>query len=393
MNEALFKKYGIDPGLPTEQILEQLQSKNLELLERMGSCSDNARLAQLQTDQQEVEDAISTLSSAVSLDRQVAKKAAQPSPTAAADPLQAALRDYQAGRTNAALPVLKAHADQGDPLCCILTANILLNQNSHAQEAKEYLYTAATAGNGAASLKLAQVYQKEHVTPSAIKWGKLALEQKEKGSGRFLAPLYLQNNQPDQAAEAYIGELALVSQYDLYLLTHDIVALLNKNRLSPAADKRLRAETLAKIQNDSRCMGYWQEQMKTQKPGRSIQRSLNVKRLFSPIAVAFAAATTGISFYLINYFGEQTDFAVDVSWPAGVIPAGFIVVLTLCRFLFPKGGDRRRILVLGVIKAAAALILFPMVFSFAFDSPRRFREMAVWLALAVQLFGGMFLMR
>lgn len=74
MNEALFEKHGIDPNLPIEQLLKQLQSKNLELLERMGNCSDDARLAQLQADQREVEDFLSILSSAVSLDRQVAKK-------------------------------------------------------------------------------------------------------------------------------------------------------------------------------------------------------------------------------------------------------------------------------------------------------------------------------
>lgn len=44
MNEALFEKHGIDPNLPIEQLLKQLQSKNLELLERMGNCSDDARV-------------------------------------------------------------------------------------------------------------------------------------------------------------------------------------------------------------------------------------------------------------------------------------------------------------------------------------------------------------
>lgn len=349
MNEALFKKYGIDPGLPTEQILEQLQSKNLELLERMGSCSDNARLAQLQTDQREVEDAISTLSSAVSLDRQVAKKAAQPSPAASADPLQAALQDYQAGKIGAALPVLREHADQGDTLCCILTANILMNQHQ-TQEGKEYLYAASAAGSGAASLMLAQTYQHDNVLPSAIKWGKVALEQKEKGSGRFLAPLYLKNGQPDQAAEAYISELALVSQYDLYLLTYDIVALLNRGKLSPAAAKRLREETLVKIQNDSRCMDCWQKQMCAQQQERREERKERIEQ-FS-WRIAFGAFGGGLVLVLLlkNWVG------------LGIASALCIAGVTLYRSQISLGADRIHTLVNGGIKAAIALIAFPLAF-------------------------------
>lgn len=353
MSEALLEKHGIDPDLPIEQLLEQLQSKNLELLERMDSCSDNARLAQLQADQREVEDFLSILSSAVSLDRQVAKKAAQPSPAASADPLQAALQDYQEGKIGAALPVLREHADQGDTLCCILTANILMNQHQ-TQEGKEYLYAASAAGSGTASLMLAQTYQHDNVLPSAIKWGKLALEQKEKGSGRFLAPLYLQNNQPDQAAEAYIGELGLVSQYDLYLLTHDIVALLNKDCLSPAAAKRLREETLARIQNDSRCMDYWQEQ----KRARDFQEKEAMRTpIFDRRVRIRAGVVTLIGVVISLYRGRHflpstftTVFAV------------FTVLFTIYRFATAGRTQRRRVLVIGAIKVVAALIIFGMIY-------------------------------
>lgn len=373
MDKELLKKYNIDPALPPAQILALLQSKDLELLERMGSCSDDARLAQLQAEQQEVEQACLFLAGAVSLDRQVAQAGQQSEKTAPSSPLAAAMRDYQAGKLDAALPVLEEHAKQGDPLCCNLAANILLSQK-RAKEAKEYLYTAANAGDGMAALQLARQYEREGMLPPAIKWSREALKQKEAGSGRFLASLLLKSDTPDQAVDAYLSELDRATKYDLFSLTRDIVSLLGKGVLSPAAAKRLRTQAAEKIKSDSRSMDYWLEHTKEldQAPAGPS---------FSPSPFMFSALATGLSFALMYLIGSQTDFSVDAAWPAGAVPAVLIVLLALFRSISGRGARGARVLVTAAVKAVIAFAAFSFLFSYAFQSDSRAAALIVALAL------------
>ncbi len=395
MDKELLKKYNIDPALPPEQILALLQSKNLELLERMGSCSDDARLAQLQGEQQEVEQACLYLAGAVSLDRQVAQTDQhQQSGQAADSSLAAALQDYRSGNLDSALPVLEEHARQGDPLCCNLVANILLSQK-RAKEAKEYLYLAANAGDGTAALQLARQYEHEGKLSPAIKWAQEALKQKEAGSGRLLASLFQKNNTPDLAVDAYLSELDRATKYDLYLLTHDIVSLLSAGILSPAAAKRLRTQTAEKIKNDSRSMDYWLEHTKEpdQAPVRIAGTSFSVPSYVPALlpTLALALLATSLSFALMYFIGSQTDFAEDAAWPAGAVPAVLIILVALFRVISRRGANSVRILVTAAAKAVLAFVVFTAAFSYAFESDSR--AIALVVALAAHFCGSALLLR
>jgi len=376
MDKELLKKYNIDPSLPPAQVLALLQSKNLELLERMGSCSDDARLAQLQGEQQEVEQACLLLSSAISLDRQATQAGHQGGGGTSDSSLAAALRDYQSGKLDIALPVLEEHARQGDPLCCNLVAGILLSQK-RTKEAKEYLYIAANAGDGTAALQLARQYERENMLPSAIKWAQAALKQKEAGSGRLLASYHLKNNAPDLAADAYLAELDHAEKYDLYLLTRDIVSLLGKGTLSHAAAKKLRTQAEEKIKNDRRCMDYWQEHVND--PIQSPAGGNDVFYYSHPGLLALLS--TGLSFGLIYYIGSLTDFAVDAPWAAGAVPAALIFLPALCHWFRRRTANSTHALITATVKAVIVFVAFTAVFSFIFVS--EFRAQLLIIALLV----------
>ena len=194
MDQELLRTLGIDPTLPLEELLEQLQDKNLEFLERLDNCSDPVRAEELRKTQKKIEDAIMTCSTGVSLERKI-KKHQERSSQAADDPsagtaqgndrLNAAIADYQAGDLDRALPVLEEYARQNHILACLLTADIL-KQNNRTVDAMVYLGVAAEQGDGTAAFMLAKLCLEQHNYVSAQRWGRLAMEQKIDRSGTLL---------------------------------------------------------------------------------------------------------------------------------------------------------------------------------------------------------------
>lgn len=260
MDQSILQKYNIDPALPPEQVMDLLQSKNLELLERIGNCSDPQRLGQLQSDQKVLEDALMQLSGAISLNRQVASRNAQTGQVSSGGPLQTALLDYQAGNYDAALPVLAEHARQGDPLCCTLAANILLAQD-HPREAKEFLYAAADAGNGTAALMLAHQYNREENTDMGIRWAKKAVELQEPESRRLLASLYSTVHQTDQALLVRVEDLETATGYDRRAVLIDLACLLKYDTTSSTVAKQILDRVQLKLEGDALNGEYWARQM------------------------------------------------------------------------------------------------------------------------------------
>ena len=267
----LLKKLGIDPNLSSQQILDKLQEKNLECLERLESCSDPQRAAELQASQREIEDAILRFSAGVSLNRQVDKRV-QSEPTAAPQAgaplsdeqrLGKAMQDYQAGRGRDALPVLEEFAQRGDLLASMLAANLLLQSGQGTDRAKRYLYTAAERGEGSAALLLAQQYIKEGNTISAEKYARMALQAQIPSSGQLTAQLCQLNGRPMDAVEALYSALEWTVGYDRYALTKQICILLRGEGATDVGKwmKALR-ERLA---GDTSCLSLLEEVRKEQK--------------------------------------------------------------------------------------------------------------------------------
>lgn len=205
MTKQLFQKLGIDVDLLSqEEVLEQLQQKNLEYLERLDNCSDEGRAKELKEAQAEIEEAILVYSSGVSLTQQVQARAAEAAQTAApaasaapdAAPTDeqryyAALQDYQAGNGAQALPVLEEFARKGDPTASMLTACLLLERNGpgDAERAKELLGRAVDRGDGVAALALANVYIDESNYPMAERFAVQALNLGNSDSAGLLVKL------------------------------------------------------------------------------------------------------------------------------------------------------------------------------------------------------------
>lgn len=272
----LLKKLGIDPNLSSQQILDKLQEKNLECLERLESCSDPQRAAELQASQREIEDAILRFSAGVSLNRQVDKRvqsepAAAPqagAPLSDEQRLGKAMQDYQAGRGRDALPVLEEFAQRGDLLASMLAANLLLQSGQGTDRAKRYLYTAAEGGEGSAALLLAQQYIKEGNTISAEKYARVALQAQIPSSGQLTAQLCQLNGRPMDAVEALYSALEWTVGYDRYALTKQICILLRGEGATDVSKwmKALR-ERLA---GDTSCLNVLDETRKEQKNANKI---------------------------------------------------------------------------------------------------------------------------
>lgn len=356
MDEALLKKYGIDPTLPTSQLLEQLQNKNLELLERMGSCSDETRLSQLQAEQKEVEDVISSLSCAVSLDRQVVRKQTG---QAAADPLQLALQSYQSHDYDAAFPVLAEHARQGDPLCCILTANILLARNQ-LKEAKEYLYAAANAGNGTAALQLAQLYQKENLLPSAVKWAQKAVEQKEPGSWKLLSVLLATSGQPEKAIQTRLQELESATGYRRRDVLIDTASLLRSPGVSPGTVRQVTQQVGERLREDSVNYEYW-----TGQTGSLLKKAAAPPDGIPAFSLFLSVASPILSFCLLAF---DYDSMGDVIWPCWLPVVASIIITTVYRLVSRQAAHPARQVVFALIKIPVAIVVISLCFSIAYRS-------------------------
>lgn len=383
MNEAILKKYDIDPQLSTEEILDRLKSKNLELLERMDSSTDEARRTELRTEQQELEEVIIALSCTASLDRQVTQKRGGEGDPA----LQLALQSYQAHDYDAAFPVLEERAQQGDPLCCILTANILVSREKTA-DAKEYLYLVANEGNGAAAMQLAQLYQKENLLPPAVKWARVAVEQKEPGSRKLLAALLGKSGQHEEALQVRFAELDTATGFDRREILVDMVSLIKDPGVTSDVGNKFRDEVKAKLAGDVVNGEYWNNQTAAlrwrARPRDSIsaksapaQKAAASNGFFTSFPTLWAIVTTLVCIVIMEYIADTTG-NVNVSWPAGVLPALLIFARSqvLSNAYFDDQEKSKKIASSGAIKAIIALIALPLVFRFAFTFDRDMRPMA-----------------
>ena len=297
MSKELLESLGIDSTLPQRRILELLQDKNIEILERLDNCSDPDRAKQLQAQQREVENAILTLSTAVSLDRMVQSQSRSDAEQPAADQgssspedrYNQALLDYQAGNVEQAIPVLNEFAQEGNVLACMLVGNHLLNIGE-TDDGKRLLQTAAQAGEGTASLLLAQQFWREGNTVYARSWAKEALDRKIPGSGRILAQISVDEGRHREAIEALLVELDHVSGYDCYAITQDIIRLMNNAGLSATERHRYQTALDAKTAGDSQIQAYIAEEHKQAKS----------ERLSKPRQIAFFAVFSVVLFAIVR---------------------------------------------------------------------------------------------
>lgn len=225
--DKLLKELNIDSSLPLGQILEALQEKNLEYLERLENCGDEGRAQKLREMQKRIEDAVMTCSSSVSLEGRIRKQEKELSDNAKAQtvPVQSAPTEpdrsvaaavglYQQGRYDEAIPLLQEHAGD-DTLACLLLSKIFLQKNQKDQ-ARRYLYDASKLGDDGAALMLAQQYYQEKNYISAEKWAKDAMNRNVPKSGSLMMHILMDQGKQKEAIEPGIRELQWAKGYDKY---------------------------------------------------------------------------------------------------------------------------------------------------------------------------------
>ena len=242
MGIEFLNKLGISADLPSDQILERLQDKNLEYLERIESCQDQQRLTELRATQQQIEGAIMSLSTGMTLSRQAKTKtdaelaSVQPDSGDAAEPTSMtvsavtyndALTAFQRGDHQAALPVMQNYAEKGDVQACLLTAHIL-SQQGKDEDTKRYLFTAARQGEDIAVLMLAQQYYREGNYVSAEKWARTLYDKQYPGSGSLLTSILALKGMTPVVMDPIIKELEWLQGYERYEQVQRICEYIDK---------------------------------------------------------------------------------------------------------------------------------------------------------------------
>lgn len=236
MTNELFATLGIDLNQPPERVREALEEKNLEYLERLDACTDEARADQLRTIQADIEAAIQGLvDGTLTLPKPAPDATPAPAPQTAqtvakVDPQTEAALQEGAKRITAqdlpgALEVLKPLADQGDGQGCILTAQVYKLQGDDTNY-RRYLFNAAKGGSGDGALLLAQDYFAKSETDQARKWAEKAHELQAPGAGQLLLRLLADEKQYKEALDIVAQELEWLPDFELFALCTDLKKVL-----------------------------------------------------------------------------------------------------------------------------------------------------------------------
>lgn len=226
MNSDLFAALGLDKGLPPEILLEELETKNLEYLERLDACTDEVRMAELRKTQEEIESTLQDLRSGVSLQKDAPKQ-----------------REDVTSKTSSKTPAGSARKAQKKTPPPAGTA-------IPAQRTRREIFEAAQAGDGGAALELAQEYYKEDNYESAWKWGKAAHQLKEVGACQFLMGLYGKAGNSDELLSMCVEEIGRLTGYDQYSLCESFCSFLQDKKLSPQQRKKAAETVLGSLSPD-----------------------------------------------------------------------------------------------------------------------------------------------
>lgn len=250
MKNDLLQILGIDPELPLETIREELEEKNLEYLERLDACEDEEQAAQLRTVQKEIEAAIQACRDGT-FSKPKKRAAAKPKqPPQASSALQEGVRRFKAGDMAGALEALRGEAEQGEPMACILTAQVYKSQGDN-ENCRRHLFYAAKRDSGEAALMLAQNYFEAEETDQALKWAERAHELRAAGAGQLLIRLLSSRNQWEKALRIAGEELEWLPDYERYALCGDIRTLLDGKHYSDEKIVELVGPMVELLANDT----------------------------------------------------------------------------------------------------------------------------------------------
>ncbi|NLI61252.1 MAG: leucine-rich repeat protein [Clostridiales bacterium] len=332
----LLMKLGIEPNLSVDETMELLQEKNLEYLERIQSCQDDVRREELLKLQEQIEEAIDSLSMGILIaaDAQTRQSESNREKTLQDQYLEA-VGAYKNQGYKHAFAVLETFARQGDLTAQIICGDCQLHLGS-LHEAKRWFYLAAEQGEISGMLMLARCYMDENNLTAAEEWAIKAAEGHTREASKLMIKIKDIQGKP---LEAY--RWACRDLFSLYGYEYHVAMLEAKKRLSDiltamgingdSIDEQIDFLNKLKAQSQSKQeteiieakLLEKQEELKVfkkrEKAKRAFQRKFRIKTVAVILVLCYLIYNTYNYFVYVEYNATHSLYVHIPNYANGVI--------------------------------------------------------------------------